>query len=375
MDANEQLVLTWLEDEESRFIFEKRVLYNKTNDFSHIKEITKRYLPQFEKRNYYPGKVKELIEKMTEKKNIVFFGAGARLQFLFKILKDERVQIRTITDNNPSLWGRDDNGILIVEPDKVKWNDVDFVLVTPFKTEIVQAVCEQLLSYGVDEEIIHAYNDFWSMADEENQYFDQSIIQLEDEEVFVDAGALDLSTSIRFAKRCREADVSGKIYAFEPDELLYNRSKKVLETNKELIGQVYNAGLWSSETTLYFNCTHGGDGKIVETETDTSIKVVSLDNCIEDKVTFIKMDIEGSELEALKGSRLLIQKYKPKLAISVYHKPEDIVTLPMYIKELVPEYKLYMRHYSDGLCETVLYAVENGLEAKDDKSIGNNSNL
>ena len=74
-------------------------------------------------------------------------------------------------------------------------------------------------------------------------------------------------------------------------------------------------------------------------------------------MTFIKMDIEGAELEALKGSREIIQRYRPRLAISAYHKKEDLVELPLYIKELVPEYKLYIRHYSNAGVETVLYAV------------------
>ena len=71
----------------------------------------------------------------------------------------------------------------------------------------------------------------------------------------------------------------------------------------------------------------------------------------------IKMDIEGSELEALKGSKKVIQRDKPRLAICIYHKPEDMTEIPLYIKELVPEYKLYIRHHSNAGTETVLYAV------------------
>ena len=82
-----------------------------------------------------------------------------------------------------------------------------------------------------------------------------------------------------------------------------------------------------------------------------------MDNCILDEVTYIKLDIEGAELEALKGAKKIIQKYKPRLAVCIYHKKEDLIEIPQYLKELVPEYKFYVRHYSNTTWETVLYAV------------------
>ena len=57
----------------------------------------------------------------------------------------------------------------------------------------------------------------------------------------------------------------------------------------------------------------------------------------------------------LKGAENTIKKYKPKMAISVYHKPDDLLTIPKYIKEIVPEYKFSLRHHSIGFAETVLY--------------------
>ncbi len=72
------------------------------------------------------------------------------------------------------------------------------------------------------------------------------------------------------------------------------------------------------------------------------------------------MDIEGSELKALEGATETIRKYKPKLAICVYHKPEDIIEIPKKILELNPNYKLWLRHYSYVDTETVLYAIDEG---------------
>ncbi|MCL1983378.1 MAG: FkbM family methyltransferase, partial [Clostridiales bacterium] len=73
--------------------------------------------------------------------------------------------------------------------------------------------------------------------------------------------------------------------------------------------------------------------------------------------TYIKMDIEGAELMALKGAENIIRSHKPKLAISAYHKPEDVYTLPMLIRSYRNDYKFYLRHYTNSLNETVLYAV------------------
>ena len=84
---------------------------------------------------------------------------------------------------------------------------------------------------------------------------------------------------------------------------------------------------------------------------------VSLDEIVKDeKVSYIKMDVEGSELKALQGAKETIKNNKPKLAICIYHKPEDILDLLTYILELVPEYKLSIRHYTSCMWETVLYA-------------------
>lgn len=88
------------------------------------------------------------------------------------------------------------------------------------------------------------------------------------------------------------------------------------------------------------------------------ITVDSIDNvCGKDRVTFIKMDIEGSEAEALRGAEKTIRRDKPRLAISLYHKPQDYFEIPFLIKEMVPEYKLYIRHHKPGKNDTVLYAV------------------
>lgn len=98
-------------------------------------------------------------------------------------------------------------------------------------------------------------------------------------------------------------------------------------------------------------------GSHAAAEGEVVVKGISLDEIVKDeKVSYIKMDIEGSELNALKGAKNVIKRDRPRLAICIYHKPEDILELPLYILDLVPEYKFYIRHYCSCMWETVLYA-------------------
>jgi hypothetical protein len=88
--------------------------------------------------------------------------------------------------------------------------------------------------------------------------------------------------------------------------------------------------------------------------------LVSLDDFLSEKeqreITYIKLDIEGAELEALKGMKKIIATCKPKLAICIYHKPTDLWTIPLFIRSLNPSYKLYIRQH-DRVHETVCYAL------------------
>ena len=75
------------------------------------------------------------------------------------------------------------------------------------------------------------------------------------------------------------------------------------------------------------------------------------------RITFIKMDIEGAEFDALRGARAAIERHRPVLAVCVYHQQDDLWRLPLLMKEMVPDYRMYLRcHEGDGW-QTVAYAV------------------
>ena len=89
------------------------------------------------------------------------------------------------------------------------------------------------------------------------------------------------------------------------------------------------------------------------------IKATTIDDIIRgDKLDFIKMDIEGAEYKALIGGRNTIEEQQPVMMISVYHKQDDFIRIPLLIKSLCPSYHLYFRHYRKmSVHETVCYAI------------------
>lgn len=117
-------------------------------------------------------------------------------------------------------------------------------------------------------------------------------------------------------------------------------------------------GLWDCRKQAVFASGAKGASRIADMGNST-IQVDRLDAMLPESepVTFIKMDLEGAELHALGGAKQTIQRYRPKLAVSIYHKPEDIWEIPGIILKLNPDYRLYLRHYSIAAAETVVYAI------------------
>lgn len=97
---------------------------------------------------------------------------------------------------------------------------------------------------------------------------------------------------------------------------------------------------------------------IIDNSSSLEVSVVSLDTVIlNSSPNYIKMDIEGSEKEAIIGAKNTIQKYKPNLAICLYHKPEDLWEIPLLINQIEPSYDMYIRVHEDMCLSTVLYCI------------------
>jgi len=201
-------------------------------------------------------------------------------------------------------------------------------------------------------------------------YFNTNIIDLHDDEILVDCGAYNGDSSVEFIKACQKHNVSYKyIYCFEPEPTLFQELSQNMATY--LNTKAINSGLWTHSTTLTFVDTtieRAGATRIIRENGDihfsdrkianSKVRVTSIDEEFpNDKITFIKMDIEGAELEAIHGAVNVIGRWAPKLAISVYHKRNDIFEIPLLLHQVYPRYKFYLRQFSKALAETVLYAI------------------
>ena len=118
-----------------------------------------------------------------------------------------------------------------------------------------------------------------------------------------------------------------------------------------------NAGLHRQKAVLRFR-DDASRGAIFTDDGDISMQVVSLDDVLAgSRASYIKMNIEGAEIDALNGARRTIERWLPKLAISVYHRPSDLWRIPQLVHETSPRYALYLRQHDGGVIETVLYAI------------------
>lgn len=193
------------------------------------------------------------------------------------------------------------------------------------------------------------------------QYFfrDRGInICPEESDFVIDAGACLGETTIVFAKAVGK---EGKVYAFDPVEdhlqvLIYNCNQ-----NPDCNIQLMPFGL--SDSNVYSQPVRLQSYSPGFSSRNRKVPLRTLDSLVSagdiQKIDFIKMDIEGSEMSALIGSTNSIRKFKPKLAISLYHKPNDIFEIPLYVANAFPFYTLYMEHYTIHAEESVLYCMPN----------------
>jgi len=354
-----------------------------------------------------------VLDNLKKAKYVCVFGMGAISYPIISAIRTfTDIRIDFLCDNDSSKWGQTYHGNLIcISPDHLeKYKDEVAILITTqhykeifhqlsergfrrifiiteyrllnndfFKNEMnlfaVKDNAMKLMDILEDDEsreillvLIKNWFDFDIQGDgyktiySGDQYYPKDVIHLREDESFVDAGAYNGDTLLDFIERSKHK--FNKIYAFELDKSNFQDMEKAvnqLDVGVKAKIQLYQYGLLDEEKIV--NYETGGSGmqstciNMISSANDSG-KTVRLSEVLGDKkVTFIKMDIEGAELKALQGAEKLIKHQKPKLAICLYHKPQHLWEIPLYLKSVVPEYKIFIRHHTPLEYETVCYAV------------------
>jgi FkbM family methyltransferase len=342
--AKTREVYKMLQDDYSRFIYEKRVMFCLTGDPQYMDGILESIIDK--------GILSFIVEKMKRVKDkLVIRGVGNDYWILKKLYPE--LEFVLFVDADETKQGRMIDGKSVISPGEFyeKYKDY-YVLVNSAAAN--NEIIDELRKNGIeDQKIINLADCYEGICDK--QYFEDEIVPKESNEVFVDGGCYDGRTLKQFIRWCG-GDYK-KIFAFEPDNISYERIIDSLELDGVDNVEVFNRGLWSNSTELSFS-EDGSQGAKISEFGNITIKTATIDECVgNERVTFIKLDVEGAEYEALLGARNTIIRDRPKLAISIYHKPEDIFQLTELIMSFNNDYKFFLRHYQLSPCETILYCV------------------
>lgn len=334
----------------------------------------------------------EIYQRLADEESKVYYMArqnyvsDSRLSSFYSIIRKLHIKykfrdIENFLDSNSSngwiIWGHDDIALyhyLLLQDSKytvVGVTDFTFDL----ETSVVSFVC---LKHAV--ELVN--NKGYSILIPQQQYTDmvKSLFNLDRvlvvehhlvgrcgwqyfdffepnaKEVFIDGGSLDGKSSIEFTKWSK-GDYDA-IYAFEPNPKMLQECTETLNALSHRNIYFYNCALWSCKCKLNFNNEAGSKwDACVSSDGIVSVEADNLENIIgQNKVTFIKLDVEGCELKTLMGATKIIKRDHPRMAISVYHKKNDLFDIAHYLLSLAENYNLAIRHYHSDTIETILYA-------------------
>jgi FkbM family methyltransferase len=346
---------------------------------------------------------------------VVLFGAGSLGTKALRCLRSVRVEPLAFVDNNEARWGTSIAGVPILSPSEAveKYGRSALFVVTiwslghsfrqtqeqlrelgcshvasssalrwKFAEQMLPDFCQDLPhkvyeqadevraaaslwadDYSRQEYFNHlkwrALGDLAALEPPvaEEQYFLDSLYSILPGEVFVDCGAYDGDTAKQLLRRSRDFT---RFFAIEADPANFRALQEwtgTLEPETARRISACNVAVGARRGQLRFNAT-GGDGACMAEDGDVVVDCIPIDELAgESNPTFIKMDIEGCELEALEGARGIIEKNQPILSICVYHRQNDLWRIPLFIRSLVKDYRMFLRpHAVDGK-ELVCYAV------------------
>lgn len=330
--------------------------------------------------------------QQTDKK-IVLYGMGDGAEKIKRVLDEIGVPVADIMASDEFVRGHSFLGIRVKKLSEIEelYGD-DFIILVSFGTQLpeimeriysisarhelyapnVPVIGEGLFTLGYAREHYDEIKAAYAlMADEQSKKVFESVIRYKlsgdieylrqcetpadekfellnigIEETYVDLGAYNGDTLVEFLN---ETGMQfKKLYAMEPDHKNYLKLKRRLYMIGSALLEAYNCGAWENETTMTFSMRAGRSTK-VDTNNPArcrEVKMMSVDTMLQGgEATYIKYDVEGSELPALNGTRQTIAAYKPKLCVAVYHRNEDMFALPLLVHSLNKKYKIYLRHH------------------------------
>lgn len=332
---------------------------------------------------------------------VLIFGGGLQGINTASELKKE-LPVAAFCDNNSQKQGTAISGLPCIAPQEIAKYDKPFVLVSTIK--YFPAISRQLSDMGlpfctVDAYVTHKYFkrffQVYQMLDEhsreiyagmllsrisgnpekipglceDRQYF--ALPQFRfcgSKEIFVDCGAYTGENVQTFLNN--QAGLFQKIYAFEANpeavaamerRLTYERNVWLFKEAQIICERNFVSDKDGVQVPFHIARDHPTNSFAQENATDLEwVETVSLDRYFERKgeetITFLKADIEGAEWDMLHGAENIIRRSKPKAAISIYHNIYDFFRIPLYLKELVPEYRFAVRQHWNSYDETILYA-------------------
>lgn len=267
----------------------------------------------------------------------------------YRILGPHRVKLLL---DNPWYWEK------MGEIDKYFSDDDKIKIDNNFELKRINL---EKIGYPIDM----YYESVGAMTEFVIRQYEYKTIKASEGDFVIDAGACWGDTALFFANKVGE---HGKVFSFEfiPTNLKVFRKNIGLNADLKDRIEIVENPLWSeSKKTMYY--LDSGPSSRISFKNENNYysgktNTVSIDDYVTQnkipRVDFIKMDIEGAELEALKGSVETIKKFKPKLAICLYHNLNDFINIPYYLSKLDPGYKFYLKHSSVSHYETVLFATE-----------------
>lgn len=333
--------------------------------------------------------------------SVVIFGAGVQGRVAMRHLDKYGVKVACFADNDPLKQGTLLDSLPIVSPQDSTVKSAQLVLIAArqavkpiscqlhdmgvinlsFDAYLVASNFDRIasvrndllkddqsrLSYdGILKTILTGDNSYCASVMVGNQYFAIPEFVNFAKDHFIDAGAYVGDTLERFI--WMTSGVFARIYAFEPgkDQVKAMRQRVERLSREWAISDsaiiCEHAGLAEKSESLNIaksdvlaNMSFNRDGDI-EGAQNESIGCYSLDSYLAGRpATFIKADIEGMELAMLHGAKETIRKYKPKMSLSIYHNPDHLFEIAEYVKYLVPDYQIAVRHHSPIFAESILY--------------------